>query len=112
MDGLTATQKNSPVILTRFCEEITSDGNIAGECRNLIAVLSRKIETLCNECDEDPDRVTYIRSLTASLTTLNSLLKALEKERHYQPRTGLFEDTQEFKYIAVRTCDLERFSAK
>jgi hypothetical protein len=112
MDGLTATQKNLPVIPTRFFKEKTSNGNIAGECRDIIAVLSRKIDTLCNDCDEDTDRVTYIRSLTASLTTLNSLLKALENERLYHPRTGLFEDTQEFKYIAVRTCDLERFSAK
>lgn len=112
MDGLTVTQKNSPAIQASFCEENISDGNLAGECRNLIAVLSRKIETLCHECGEDPDRVTHIRSLTASLTTLNSLLKALEQERVYTPRIGLFEDSHGYRYIAVRNCDLERFSAK
>ena len=112
MDGLTATQKYSQTIPTKFCEKKTSNYNIAGECLNHIAVLSRKMETLCNECNEDPDQVTHIRSLTASLATLNSLLKVLEQERPFTPKTGLLEDAQGFEYIAVRNCDLERFSAK
>ena len=112
MDGLDVTPNNSPLIQVRFHEEKTRSDNLAGECRNLITVLSQKIETLCHECDEDTDRVTYIRSLTASLITLNSLLRTLEQEQLYQPRVGIFEDAQGFKYISVRTCDLERFSAK
>jgi hypothetical protein len=112
MDGLTATQNNSPVIPANSGREKTSTDNLAGECRNLIAVLSRKIEILCHECSEDPDRVIDIRSLTASLTTLNSLLKALEQERLRPRGMGLFEDAQGIRYISVRNCDLERFSAK
>jgi hypothetical protein len=46
------------------------------------------------------------------LTTLNSLLKNLEHEQLYRPRRGFYEDEQGFKYIAIRNCDLERFSAK
>ena len=102
MDELIAAQKNFPVIPPSFREEKTIGGNLAGECRNLITVLSRKIEALCHECGEDPDRVTHIRSLTASLTTLNSLLKNLEHEQSYQPRRGFYEDEQGFKYIAIR----------
>jgi hypothetical protein len=112
MDGLTATQNNSPVIPANPGKEKTSNDNPAGECRNLIAILSLKIETLCHECSEDPDRVIQIRSLTASLTTLNSLLKVLEQERLYSPGMGLFEDAQGIRYVSVRNCDLERFSAK
>jgi hypothetical protein len=105
-------QKNFPIIPASFGEEKPGGGNFAGECRNLITILSRKIEALCHECGEDPDRVTHIRSLTASLTTLNSLLKNLEHEQLYRPRRGFYEDEQGFKYIAIRNCDLERFSAK
>jgi hypothetical protein len=112
MDRLTATQNNSPVIRANFGKVKISNDNLAKECRNLIAVLSRKIETLCHECSEDPDRVIHIRSLTASLTTLNSLLKATEPEQQYPPGMGLFEDAQGIRYVSVRNCDLERFSAK
>ena len=112
MDGSNATKKIFPVIPVRFRNETINenDDNLAGECRNLITVLSRKIETLCHECGEDADRVTHIRSLTASLVTLNSLLKTLEQER--QSKTGMFEDAKGFEYISVRVCDMERFSAK
>lgn len=109
MDGLIATQKNFPVMSANFREEKTSDDNLTGECRNLIIVLSRKIEALCHECRVDPDRVTHIRSLTASLITLNSLLRGLEEERLYQPGSGVFEDAQGNRYRAVRNCDLERW---
>jgi hypothetical protein len=112
MDGSNATQKIFPLIPLRFRDETINknDGNLAGECRNLITVLSRKMETLCHECGEDADRVTHIRSLTASLVTLNSLLKGLEQER--QSKAGMFEDAKGFTYTSVRACDMERFSAK
>lgn len=109
MDGLIATQKNFPVIPASFREEKTCGDNIAKECRNLITVLSRKIETLCHECCGDPDRVTHIRSLSASLIPLNSLLRGMEEERLYPPESDVFEDTQGIKYRAVRYCDLERW---
>jgi len=109
MDGLIATQKNFPMIPVSFCEKKTNNDNLAGECRNLITVLSRKIETLCHECREDPDRVTHIRSLTASLITLNSLLRGMEEEWLYQPGSDVFEDTKGIRYRAVRNCDMERW---
>ena len=87
-----------------------NDDNLAGECRNLITALSRKIETLCHEYGKDADRVMHIRSLTASLVTLNSLLKALEQEG--PSKAGTFEDVKGFEYISVRACDMELFSAK
>jgi hypothetical protein len=109
MDGLIASRKNFPMIPVSFCEERASDDNLAGECRNLITVLSQKIETLCHECREDPDRVKHIRSLTASLITLNSLLRGMEEERLYLPGSDVFEDTKGIRYISVRNCDMERW---
>lgn len=109
MDGLITTQKNFPVIPASFCEEKNRDNNLAGECRNLITVLSRKIEALCHECCEDSDRVTHIRSLTASLITLNSLLRAIEEERLCNPGNDVFENIQGIRYRAVSHSDLERW---
>jgi hypothetical protein len=112
MDGSNATQKIFPVIPVRFRNEkmYEKEASLAEECRDLITLLSRKIETLCHEYSEDTDRVTHIRSLTLSLVTLNSLLKTLEQERHSE--VGIFEDAGGFEYISVRACDMERFSTK
>ncbi len=113
MDGQTATQNTTPVIPVSFCEEKTGNNNLASECRNLIAVLSRKIENLCRECGEDRDRILHIRSLTASLVTLNSLLKTLEQEQLGRPGNSVFEDAHGITYRSVRNCDLEQwFSIK
>jgi hypothetical protein len=112
MNGETLTCKNSLEIQAGSSVTGGMNDNLATECRNLISVLSRKIETLCHECGEDADRVTYIRSLTASLTTLNSLLKSMEHERVYRSKRGFLEDARGFSYISVRYCDLERFSVK
>jgi hypothetical protein len=113
MDGLTATQKNLPVIPDSFHGENINNENLAGECRNLISLLSRKIETLCHDYREDHDRVTHIRSLATSLTTMNSLLKAVEQERSYPSGNGVFEDGHGIEYRSVRSCDLEQwFSIK
>ena len=106
---MTATQKKKLVIPTSFCEEKIRDDNLAGEFRNLITVLSQKNETICRECSKDPDRVTHIRSLTACLTKLNSLLKNMECEQLNRPRRDFFEDTQGIRYIAVSHCDMERW---
>jgi hypothetical protein len=113
MDRLTASQKNSIGIPVRIREEKTSNDNLTGECRNLISLVSQKIETLCHECCEDPDQVKHIRSLTASLTTLSSLLKTLEQEHLYSRGSDVFEDALGIKYRSIRNCDLERwFSEK
>jgi hypothetical protein len=113
MNGLTATQKNFPVIPDSFHSETINNENLAGECRNLISVLSRKIETLCHDCSEDHDRVTTIKSLATSLTTLNSLLKSFEQEQLYPSGNGVFEDGHGIEYRSVRNCDLEQwFSIK
>jgi hypothetical protein len=113
MDGLTVTQKNMPVIPDSPCRENANNENLAVECRNLLSVLSRKIETLCHECSEDYDRVTRIRSLSASLTTLNTLLKSPEQERLSPSGSIVFEDGHGTEYRSVRNCDLEQwFSIK
>ena len=109
MDGLIATQKNCPLILANFRGENTDDNNLAGECRNLITELSRKVEALCLECGEDPDRMTHIRSLAPSLITLESLLKALKEERPNHHSSRVLEDIQGIQYIAVRHCEPERW---
>jgi hypothetical protein len=91
----------------RECEDLTS------ECRSLIQVLTKKIEILCRECETDSDRVSHIISLSASLKTLNSLLKSLETERSTGgPGKDFFQDSRGTTYVSVRHCDLERFSAK
>jgi hypothetical protein len=112
MDGQIATQKNSQILTAGFAGTTGPEYNIAAECRHLITTLSRKIDTLCSECSGDPDRVLHIRSLTASLTTLNSLLKSLEHERTFKQERDFFEDARGFTYRAVRSCDLERISDK
>jgi hypothetical protein len=113
MDGLTAIQRNLPVMPDSFPSDTSNNENLAGECRNLISVLSRKIETLCLDCSEDHDRVTHIKSLATSLTTLNSLLKSFEQERLYTSGNGVFEDGYGIEYRSVRNCDLEQwFSIK
>ena len=109
MDGLIATQKNLPGRPGNFRGENTDDKTLARECRDLITELSRKVKALCLECDEDPDRVTHIRSLAPSLISLESLLKALKKERPSHHDSGVLEDRQGIQYIAVRHCDLERW---
>lgn len=115
MDGLTVAQKNMPVIPDSIRRENANNENLAMECRNLLSVLSRKIETLCHEGGEDYDRVTRIRSLAASLTTLNSLLKSKssEQERLFSSGNSVFEDGHGIEYRSVRNCDLEQwFSIK
>jgi hypothetical protein len=109
MDGEILPQKISLMIPASPSGAVGGDGNLATQCRTLISVLSRKIETLCHECDVDADRVIHIRSLTASLTTLNTLLKSLEHERLYRPERGLLEDARGFTYVSVRHCELERW---
>jgi hypothetical protein len=113
MDGLTISQKNMPVIPDSLCRENANNENLAVECRNLLSVLSRKIETLCHEGSEDFDRVTQIRLLAASLATLNSLLKSFEQEQLSPPGSSVFEDRHGTEYRSVRNCDLEQwFSIK
>ena len=112
MDGELLTQKNSLIVPAGLSERKRADGNLATECRNLISILSRKIEALCQVHHEDSDRVMHIRSLSASLTTLNSLLRSLEHEPQYQPERGFLEDSRGYTYVSVRNCDLERFSVK
>lgn len=109
MDGLIATRKNFPVIPPNFRGENTDKKTLAGECRDLISELSRKVDALCLECNEDPDRVMHIQSLAPSLITLESLLKALKKERPDHQGSRMLEDIQGIQYIAVRHCDVERW---
>jgi len=109
MDGLIATQKNFPVIPANFRGENTNDRNLVEECRDLITELSRKVDALCLECGEDPDRMTLIRTLAPSLITLESLLKALKAERSNHHGSRVLEDVRGIQYIAVRHCDLERW---
>jgi hypothetical protein len=106
-----AQKKIMPVSISRMkkwkdCDDLTT------ECRSLIQVLTKKIEILCRECETDSDRVSHIVSLSASLTTLNSLLKSLETERTNEINTDFFRDARGTTYVSVRHCDLERFSAK
>jgi hypothetical protein len=113
MDGLTVTQKIMPVIPDSIHRETANNENLAGECRDLLSVLSRKIEALCHEDGEDYDRVTRIRSLSASLTTLNALLKSPEQGRLSPSGSSVFEDGHGTEYRSVRNCDLEQwFSIK
>jgi len=111
MDGQTATLKNS-LMIPDGLPAAGIDHDLATECRQLITTLSRKIDTLCCECRGDPDRVLHIRSLTASLTTLSSLLKTLEHERTFPAERDFFEDARGFTYRAVRSCDIDRISNK
>ena len=112
MDGQTLMREKILGIPATPPEQRRDDGHLAAECRMFISVLSRKIETLCHECSEDVERVTYIKSLTASLTTLDSLLKTLEHEQLYRAKRDFFEDARGFTYHSVRCCDMERISDK
>jgi hypothetical protein len=111
MDGQTAILKNS-LMIPAGLPATGIDHDLATECRHLITVLSTKVEILCHECRGDPGRVSHMRSLTASLTTLNSLLKTLEHERTLPAERDFFEDARGFTYRAVRSCDIDRISNK
>ena len=113
MDGQTATRNNDLRWHGGSGGNSLPDRNLAGECSNLISVLSQKIETLCREHREDHDRVRHIRSLTVSIGTLSSLLNMLEQEKQGQGQPSLFEDGQGITYRSVRSCELEQwFSIK
>ena len=112
MDGQIATQKNSLILPAGFTGTAGRECSLTAECRLLITSLSRKIETLCQECNGDPDRVRYIRTLSASLTSLNSLMRTMELERLYEAERDFFEDSRGFTYRSVRSCDLDRISDK
>jgi hypothetical protein len=90
-------------------EKTGSPAHQLDECRNLIRVLSYAIDTLCRECDGDERKIMHIREMIASLSTLNSIIAAMDI-RHSCPGE-LPSDTQN-AYVAVRSCELERFSAR
>jgi len=113
MDGLTAGRNYDLIRKAGSIGSSHTDRNLARECRNLIAVLSQNVETLCSEHHEDCDRVRHIRSLADSFGNLSALLNVLEQEIPGQGHHAVFEDEQGITYQSVRSCDLEQwFSIK
>lgn len=82
---------------------------IAEECRNLIRVLSFTIDSLCIDCQRSDLKLRYMRSLIASLSTLNSLSDEMGK---HGSAHDFMEDGAGTRYYSVRDYELERFSAK
>ena len=113
MDEQTATRNNDLIWQGGSGGNSYPDRNLAGECRNLISVVSQKVETLCREHYEDHDKVRHTRSLKVSIGTLSKLLRVLEQEKQVQGQNSVFEDEQGVTYRSVRSCDLEQwFSIK
>jgi hypothetical protein len=86
--------------------------NFAVECRNVIRILSFTIDSLCEGHFEEDRKLSNIRSLISSLSTLESLADALEFRLAGVPEPDRMKDINGVHYIAVSTCELERFSAK
>lgn len=99
-----------PAIILPSQQTLRDDEDaIAEECRNLVRVLSFTIDSLCIDCQGSDMKLRHIRSLIASLSTLNSL--SLETGKHVTSQ-DFMEDTTGTRYYSVRDCELERFSAK
>jgi len=84
------------------------EDDISEECRNLIRVLSYTIDSLCCECSHSELKLRYIRALISSLSTLNTL----SPERNVPCAEEGLVDINGARYVSIRSCDLERFSAK
>jgi len=113
METIHAGKKKVLPISVSHMKKWNDGDDLTTECRSLIQVLVKKIDILCKECEADSDRVSHIASLSASLTTLNSILKSLEIERmNGETSRDFIQDARGITYVSVRNCDLERFSAK
>ena len=79
--------------------------------RNLIRILSFTIDSLCDDTFDDDRKIKNIKALIASLSALESLAGPRLSSAG---ATGAcrFDTAGGMPYIAVRTCDLERFSVK
>ena len=87
----------------------SGEDDISEECRNLIRVLSYTIDSLCSECSNSELKLRYIRALISSLSTLNTL--SPDRDHVLSAGEGLV-DINGTHYVSIRSCDLERFSAK
>jgi hypothetical protein len=97
------------MVLPRLQSPRQDEDAIAEECRNLIRVLSFTIDSLCIDCQGSELKLRYLRSLIASLSTLNSLSGETGK---HDLSDDFMEDNTGTRYYSVRDCELERFSAK
>jgi len=99
-----------PMILPEPPQRLRSgEEDIAEECRNLIRVLSFTIDSLCSECWASDLKLRYIRALISSLSTLNALSEGKDCQL---PAADYLEDINGTRYVSVRDCELERFSAR
>lgn len=82
------------------------------KCKRLVCVLSKKTETLYQECRFDQDKATHIRTMGLTLATLTDLVNGLEHDSRTQPTPEIIVDAHGFTYQSVRFCDLDRISDK
>jgi len=82
------------------------------ECRNLIRILSFTIDSLCDDSSQDDRKLRNIRSLIAALSTVESLAEDLGFQLSGAPAPVYRGDINGVHYIAINTCELERFSVK
>jgi len=91
-----------------------NEETLSQECKKLILMLMKKIDALHEECERD---VHIHSNLPRLLTSLKSMCAIVDKieciECRQEPQEqGLLTDNRGLIYIAVRDCDLERFSVK
>jgi hypothetical protein len=89
-----------------------NETNFMAECRNLIRILSFTIDSLCDDSGEDDRKLRNIRSLIAALSTVESLAEDLGFQLTGVPAPVYRDDINGVHYIAINTCELERFSVK
>ena len=89
-----------------------SDREFRQECRNMIRILSFTIDSLCENNFENDRKLQDIRTLIATLSTMRALAEDVELRFSGLSTPGYFADINGERYVAVNTCELERFSAK
>jgi len=99
-------RRPSPVTTKWRNEEI-----LYRECKNLIRVLMKKVDALRTECEQDVHTGSNLPRLLSILKSMHAIVEEPEYEQDMQ-KQDLMTDNQGLTYIAVRNCDLERFSTK
>jgi hypothetical protein len=100
-------RRPSPVMTTWRNEE-----SLSHECKNLIQGLIKKIDALCAEYEQDMHIRSNLTSLLLTLQSMHTIMDELECTQNTQEHASPITDNQGLTYVAVRNCDLERFSVK
>jgi hypothetical protein len=112
MDGMTINLDVIPQIPESPGRGSPNNDDLPEECRNLLAALSEKLNSLSHEIGSEGCHGDNIRSISETLSLLRSLLET-RAIRIPSSCKGELRDGKGIRYIGVRNCEIERwFSIK